>query len=172
MKKLVSLSNKEILNYVMSSKELRENLDEYISRCEMDWVGEKLACFSYRGADWSIGAYNHNYLRVRDCDEFVASVEKSISYFDCTEQLRKLVKQCKRLWGTNLYDYMVGKLCDMYYEQELKPIVEWMEKCSYYIYNEDANDDLLDYIDCFADSYLDDIYLNDKNEMVRRTLIA
>jgi hypothetical protein len=98
MKKLVSLSNKEILNHVMSSKTLREKFDEYINRCEMDWIGEKLGCFSFRGADWSIGAYNHNYLNVKECDEFVASVEKSISYFDCTEQRTNTIYKATYCW--------------------------------------------------------------------------
>lgn len=172
MKKLVSLSDKEILNYVMSSDELRRKFDEYISEGEMNWIGEKTDCFRGGAADWSLGVYSYNYFEVKDCDKFVDGVEQSVSCFGGTEQIEKLIKQCKRLWGTNLYEYMVGKLCDMYYEQELKPIIDWLEKVSGYIYNKEANEDLLDYIDCFADSYLDDIYLNNKNEMVRRTLIA
>lgn len=172
MKKLVSLSNKEILNYVMSSKELREKFDKYISDCEMSWIGEKTDCFRGNAANWSLGVFSYNYFEVNNCDKFVDGVEQSLSCFGGTEQLEKLLKQCKRLWGTNLYEYMVGKLCDMYYEQELKPIIDWLEKASMYIYDEEANNDLLSYLDCFADCCLRDIWINDKNQMVRRALIA
>lgn len=172
MKKLITLPDKEILSYVMSSKELRSKFEEYVSESEMNWIGEKTDCFRGGAADWSLGAYSYNYFDVKNYDKFVDGVSESIRCFGGTEQLEKRLNQCKHLWGTNLYEYMVGKLCEMYYEQELKPIIDWIEKVSMHIYNEEANDDLLDYLDCFADCYLDDIYLNDKNQMIRREVIA
>lgn len=172
MKKLVSLSNKEILTYVLSSSELRDRFDKYIYEGEMDYLSDKTSCFKGRAANWQLGTCCHNYFEVKDCDEFVAGVAESIRCFGGTEKLTKLTKQCERLWGSNLYEHMVDKLCEMYYEQELKPIINWIEQVSMYIYNEEPHEDLFDYVDYFAECCLDDIWINDKGEMIRRNLVV
>lgn len=155
----------------MQSQELRGKFDGYIAESEYDYLNDKLSCFKGRAVDLQLGAWSHNYFNVRDHDKFVEGVRQSVSYFGASEKLERLVKQCERLWGTNLYEHMVGKLCNMYYKQELKPIVDWIEKCGMLIYNEDAHEDLLDYVDCFADCCLGDIYLNDRGQMVRKSVI-
>ena len=116
MKKLNSLPYKEILHYVMQSKRLREKFDQHISRQEMDWLEEKLNLFWKYGrcADWSIGAYNQNYFKVKDASAFLYSVEDSMAAFGYSLKLYNMAEQCKKLRDTNLFAHQVGKLCNLY----------------------------------------------------------
>lgn len=174
MKKLNSLPHKEILHYVMQSKRLREKLDSYISETEMDWLEEKLHLFWKYGrcADWSIGPYNPNYFRVMDASAFLYSVEDSMEHFGCSPKLQSMAEQCRKLRDTNLFAHQVGKLCNLYYEEELHPIVKQIEDCSYDIYCKNETERLMDYVEIFADNYLGDIYINSRNQLVRLDYVS
>lgn len=169
MKKLYSLSREELMHHIMLSKRLSEKFENYITACEMDWIEQRLALFRKYGnaADWSIGAYNRNYLRVKDADAFLYSVEDSIEEFGATSKLMKLAKQCNKLRGSNLFEYQVEKLCNLYFEEELLSITEHIEGCCYDIYCKKETERLFDYLECFADHQIDDIYVNSNNELVR-----
>lgn len=174
MKKLAKLSNAEILHYVMGSKRLREKFYRYISDTEMYWIGEKLDAFrTCRGsADWSIGPYSQNYLCVKDHRAFLYAVEEIIKSFSASDAVLRKVAMCNKLRGTNLFEYHVEKLCELFYEDDLKPVVEFMEKCSYDIHCLNESDDLLHYIECFAETFLGDIYINSNNELVRMDYVC
>lgn len=175
MKKLVKLSDAEILHYVMGSNRLREKFDRYISDSEMDWVSQKLAIFKkYEGAlcDWSIGAYNQDYLRMGDPYGVLYAIEDSRDYFGASERVMNKIAMCNKLRGTNLFAYHVRHLLDLYYEDELRTITKWIEDCSYDIYCCEESERLLDYVELFADCHLDDIYINAEDQLVRMDYVA
>lgn len=165
MKKLNTYTNEQILNFVFESEKLTSKFDNYIHDCEMDYISEKLNCFE-TSIDYSIGVCNHNYLKIVDTYEFLNGVYKSIINFGCSNKLDKLYKQCEKLYNTNLFGYMCDKLALLYYRQEIKPCIDCLEKLSFSIYQKENNADLLDYIDCFAHCFLQNIYINNENEII------
>ena len=174
MKKLMNLSNAEILHYVMGSKRLREKFENYIHESEMEWVSEKLAVFNkYKGAlrDWSIGAYNQDYLRMGDPHAVLYAIEDSRDYFGASDRVEKKIAMCNKLRGTNLFEHHVRHLLDLYYEDELRPITKWIEDCSYDIYIGEESERLLDYVEIFAER-IDDIYVNNEDKLVRMDYVA
>lgn len=167
MKKLLSFPQEYILNKVLNSKELSEKFDNCISDVAMTYVSEKLACFSRYAVDYSIGVYNPNYFRVKDAGEFLFGVYKSISSFGSTKKLEQLYNLCEKLKerGSNLYEYHVTKLAQMYFEQELKQEVEYAEDLSFAIYQKDeANKELLFQLENF-EYKLDNIYVDSQERL-------
>ena len=72
MKRLVALSNKEILKHILNSKKLSERFEERICDCEMMYLEEKMSCFTSGSVKYCYGAYNNNnYFRVVDNFEFL-----------------------------------------------------------------------------------------------------
>ena len=63
MKKLASLSNKEILEFVLSSKVLSSKFDRYIYDCEMEYINEKLECFK-QSVEYSLDTYIINSFKI------------------------------------------------------------------------------------------------------------
>lgn len=167
MKKLVNLDEKTILNFIYSSDDLSRKFADYIAECEMDWMSDKLSAFSRTSADWEVGIYNRNYLRVKNSFDFLQSVQKSISWYGCTDKLQKLVNQCEKLYygNSNLFDFHIEKLCEMYYLSEIKEPINYIEKLLYLIHQQEDNIDLYDYIESFADNRLSDIYVTHDNKM-------
>lgn len=174
MKKLMNLSNAEILHYVMGSERLREKFDNYIYESEMEWVSEKLSVFNkYKGAlrDYSIGAYCQDYLCMGDPYAVLYAIEDSRDYFGASERVMKKIAMCDKLRGTNLFEHHVRHLLDLYYEDELRPIIKNIEDCSYDIYRGVESIFLLDYVEMFI-GYIDDIYINSDGELVRLDYVA
>ena len=163
MRALNSLPNDELLKAIYSSEELSEMLDEYIQETEMGWLNDKLDCFK-SCVDCSIGFYNRNYFRVEDYNWFLEGVYKSIRSFGATEKLEKLYYQCEKLRGTNLFEYKINQLAELYFKEELQSIIEHTEDVSYQISCKDMN---LDFdIECFAFNRLEGIYINDEGELL------
>lgn len=167
MKKLLSFPQEYILNKIFNSKELSEKFDNYISDVAMDYVSDKLACFSHNAVDYSIGVYNSNYFRVKDADEFLFGVYKSISSFGSTKKLEQLYNLCEKLKerGSNLYEYHVTKLAQIYFEQELEQDVQYAEDLSFAIYQKDeTNKELLFQLENF-EWELDKIYVDSQDKL-------
>ena len=167
MKKLLSFPKEYILNKVLNSKELSEKFNDCIYDVQMDYVNEKLECFSYYAVDYSIGVYNPNYFRVKDADEFLIDVFKSIRNFGSSEELEKLCNLCKKLQerGSNLYKHHVYKLAEMYFKQELEQNVKYAEDLSFAIYQKDeTNKDLLFQLENF-EWELDKIYVDSQDKL-------
>lgn len=169
MKRLTDFNNKEILHYIMQSERLRDMLGNYIHESEMDWIGEKMSVFKKRRgcADLSIGTYQHSYLSVLKPYEFLMACEDSYKCFGASGREMRKIEQCKKLVGTNLFNHCVNQLCEIHFEDEFQEIIKHIEDCMYDIYIKDETDRLLDYIDCFADCNIDDIFVKDNGELVR-----
>lgn len=133
-------------------------------------VEEKLSCFSFRAVDYSIGIYNRNYFHVKDHSEFLDCVESSINTFGCTTRLQKLFDQCQKLRYNNLFCYMVERLCEMYFEEEISSEIEFAEKIGYDIYCADDNAEVRDFFELFADAnnQIDDVYIDDDGRIFER----
>jgi hypothetical protein len=61
---------------------------------------------------------------------------------------------------------MVGKLAKVFFEEEIKPTIDYLEECSYAIYCKDAKNCLIDHVECFVDCHCDNVYVNDDNELI------
>jgi len=169
MKKLASLSNKEILEFVLSSSVLRERFDIYIYNCEMSYINEKLSCFN-QSVVYSLDTYSRNYFKVKNGNEedFLYSIEKSISMFEASEKLKALVQKCHNISNSETFKSKIDEICELYYHEELEPIIKNIEACSTAIYNKDITSPIFDYyIECFADNYLNKIYVNSENKLVK-----
>lgn len=164
--KLCEINDDIALRKVLSSSKLSERFYEYIYNCEMDYVSDKLDCFPSNSITYCIGAYEPSYIKVIDASDFLDGVLKCAKCFDCSERLDALIKQCYALKYKNLFAYMVNKLAKMYFDEEIKPTIDFIERCSYAIHCKDVDDCLIDYIECFVDCCCDNVYVNEDNELI------
>lgn len=158
---LNQLSGHDALVAILDSKKLSERFEDWIHTCEMDdYIGDKLREFTPRAAEWSVGTYSPSYISVRDSRLFIDCVQNSISFYGGSNRLEKLAKQCDKLRDSNLFDYMVEKLCEVYFDDEIQPTIDYVEDCGYAIYCKDADDaKLADALDCFLANFGDDYYV-------------
>lgn len=161
MKKFSDMEIDEVINVINASKTLRDMLDIYIQETESDWLGELLSCFNRQTVDYSIGFFNSNYFTVKDSDLFLDCVRKSHEKYGLTTKAEKLLKRCEKLQGTNLFDYWCDQLAEMYYEDELKSMVDYVEDASFELYQGTVCKKSREYVECFVDNIIGD-YLWDE----------
>lgn len=163
MKKFIELDYDKQKEIIEKDQELREKLERYISESEMEYLQKKISCFKRGSIDYSYGPWEMSWMSVLDDNLFIKGVEESDSTFGLGEKTQKLLNQCKNLRGTNLYHYMVGKLCEMYFEEEFQAILNYVEDCGQELYHGEIGEKCGNYLDCFIDNYLSD-YLYDEDE--------
>ena len=161
MKKFSDMRIDEVINVINGSKKLLNMLDKYIQETESDWLGELLECFDKRAIDYSIGFFSNNYFTVKDSDLFLDGVRESYENYGLTTKAEKLLKRCEKLQGTNLFDYWCDQLAEMYYEDELKSMVDYVENASYELYQGSVGEKSREYVECFVDNIIGD-YLCDE----------
>lgn len=166
MKQFKELSDQESLLYILASKTLSRRFNDYIYECEMDYITEKLACFPSGCMDYCIGLCVRNYIKVKDASDFLDGVQKCSKNHGCTERLDALIRQCYALKYKNLFAYMVGKLSKVFFDEEIRPTIGFLEQSSYAIHSKDANDSLLDFVELFVDCYCDNVFIDDNNELI------
>lgn len=174
MKYLKDMGRKEALSVILSKQTLSDLLKNRIISGEIDFfMDDKLRCFEHGSTDYEIGIFNLNYMYVKDDWKFLEGVKKSVKSYGGSEKLEKLLAQCEKLYGTNLFSYMVNNLCDLYFNEEIKPIVDYVEKCDMAIYNKDVDCELLDdYLDIMIEDYGEDYYIEDGEVFKVATKIA
>ena len=155
MKKIIELSVEEFRNVVNGSKTLCEKLQSRIEESEMDFIGDKIRCVCDGLRDWSVGSCNANYLHVGDAHEFLAGVQESIGIYGGSDKLTKAVAHCEKLEGTNLFDYSVRQLADLYLEEELQPICDYIFDCFCETSDGNIGEKVGDYLECFHDDVAD-----------------
>ena len=158
MKKFSELTMEQLTKIVNGSKELRDELDQYIQETEMEWLSEKLACVESSLSNWSIGFYNPNFMHVRDYEGFLYGVQKCTENFGCSDKLEKKIKQCEKLLRTNLFEHHAKILAEMWYKDEIQPIIDFVEDASYELYGGEVGKNCKDYLECFFDRYSDCLY--------------
>ena len=154
MKKISDMEIDEVINVINSSETLRDMLDRYIQETESDWLGDLLRCFDPQAVDYSIGFFDSNYFTVKDSNLFLDGVRKSHENYGLTTKAEKLLKRCEKLQGTNLFDYWCDQLAEMYYEDELKSMVDYVEDASYELYRGSVGEKSREYVDCFVDNII------------------
>lgn len=158
MKRFSELSTEQLTNIVNSSTKLRNELDKFIQDYEMYWISEKLDYVRDSLANWSVGFYNKNFLKVRDYEAFVDGVEKSIKDYGASEKLEKKFRQVQKLTHTNLFAYTAEQLKKLYLEEELQSICNYVEDASYELYQGKVGEKCRNYLECFFDDYNDYLY--------------
>ena len=158
MKKFKDLSLDELTQIVNRSKKLRDELYEYIQDSEMHWISKKLSCVKSSLANWSVGFYNQNFLRVRDYEVFVDGVEKSIKMYGASEKLEKKFHQVQKLLHTNLFAHTAEQLKELWLKEELQSICDYVEDASYELYKGEVGEKSKDYLDGFFSGYKDYLY--------------
>ena len=161
MKKFSDMQIDEVINVINDTETLRDMLDRYIQETESDWLGDLLRCFDPQSIDYSIGFFNNNYFTVKDSDLFLDGVRKSHEKYGLTTKAEKLLKRCEKLQGTNLFDYWCDKLAEMYYKDELKSMVDYVEDAYSELYQGTVGEKSREYVECFADNIIGD-YLWDE----------
>ena len=164
MKKFSGMEIDDVINVINDSETLRDMLDRYIQETESDWLGDLLRCFDPQAVDYSIGFFDSNYFTVKDSDLFLDGVRKSHENYGLTTKAEKLLKRCEKLQGANLFDYWCDQLAEMYYNDELKSMVDYVEDASYELYRGSVGEKSREYVDCFVDNIIGDYLWDDESE--------
>ena len=164
MKKFSYMKIDDVINVINDSETLRDMLDRYIQETESDWLGDLLRCFDPQAVDYSIGFFDSNYFTVKDSDLFLDGVRKSHENYGLTTKAEKLLKRCEKLQGTNLFDYWCDQLAEMYYEDELKSMVDYVEDASFELYQGTVGKKSREYVECFVDNIIGDYLWDEENE--------
>ena len=158
MKKFTEMNLQEIEQIVNRSKELRDQLESYIQECEMDFISDKLFPVKNSLSDWSIGFWDQNYINVKDYHDFVAGVRSSVKSFGCSDRLEKLLSQCEKLEGTNLFFHQVRLLKTMWLEDEIQSICKYVEDAGFELYLGKVGEKSRDYLEGFIMIYENYLY--------------
>ena len=165
MKKLNNIKDdKDLLLLIYSSKQLREDFDTYLQDTEMYWVSDVLNHFKESLRDWSIGFYNNNYIRVKDCDELKFCYEAESMGKECDDKITKLASKCVKLYETNLFEYHFKQLKEAVLEW-FNSIAKYVEDLSFKIYKKEVDERLFDYVECYRYG-IDHLYITNDNKIV------
>lgn len=164
MKKFSDMEIDEVINVINDSKTLRDMLDRYIQETEGDWLGDLLRCFDQQAIDCSIGFFNSNYFTVKDSGLFLDGVRESYKNYGLTTKAEKLLKRCEKLQGTNLFGYWCNQLAEMYYKDELKSMVDYVEDASFELYKGFVGEKSREYVECFVDNIIGDYLWDEESE--------
>lgn len=166
MKRLNQLTNKEGLSYILQSPKLSDKFETYICRGNLDYIDEKLNCFS--SVEYSITLYGRNYFRVTNPLAFIDDINDCTKKFGCSDKLYRLITHCDKLWGNNLYSYYINKLARLFYLEEIKPILQHLEDIQGAIYDKDSNnEELIERASHFINCCCDNVYINSTGEMIK-----
>lgn len=165
MKKFTDLDYDTQKSIISSDKNLMEKLDRYIQDVEIDYVGDKLRCFERGSVEYNVWYWEPSYMKVLDANLFIDGVEKSGNDYGLSEKCERLLNQCKKLQDTNLLGYMVNKLCDLYFKEEIKAMLDWVVDCSMELDRGNTGEKSEDYLDGFIDNCMYD-YLWDEEEEI------
>lgn len=127
MKKFSDMTIDEVINVINQSEELRDMFDQKMRESARDYILDNLACFDGKSVSYSISACELSYFRVKDTYSFFEGVEKARDVFRLVGKTGKLFNRCKKLRGTNLFDYWAKRLCESYYETQFKNITDFIQ---------------------------------------------
>jgi len=106
-KYIEELTKEELTKVFEANHKLQNDVYDDMIDSEMHWIGEQLDYLRDGLSDWSIGAYNHNYIRVRDNSKFIdglIKMDKEVPLFS-DEDAKQI--------------YAVEKLRDELYEKDV-----------------------------------------------------
>ena len=76
----------------------------------------------------------------------------------CSDRLERLLSQCEKLEGTNLFYHHARLLRDMWLEDEIQSIVKYVEDACYELYCGEIGEKTRCYLECFQEIYSDYLY--------------
>lgn len=158
MKKFSEMNLQELEQIVNRSKEMRDKLEDYIQTCEFDYISDKMRCIKPSLRDWSIGFYNQNFINVKDYNDFLDCVIDCKKSFGASDRMEKKISQCEKLRGTNLFEYHCKQLEEMFMEDEIKCVCDFVEDCGMELYYGKVGDKCRDYLELFFEIYDDYLY--------------
>lgn len=164
MKALNSLNENELLAKIYESKKLTDKLSNFITTTENEYLSDICNCLE--GCRYSIGFYNQNYITVTDSVLFLQSVGNIIDNFGASEKLEKIYNKAHKLFETNLFEYTIEQLSDEMLSY-FKDMCDYVENVCYKIYCNEIHYDVMGYIESFTNCYLDGMFINSQNEIVR-----
>lgn len=176
MKSLKTYETKEALALVLGHRELRDKFQNYVWECEHDYMSDKLSCFERGAIDYEFGTCYPSWIHVRNDWDALLGVEKSVNYFGATTKVERLARQTRRLYGSNLFSYMVEKLVQTWFEAEILEVIKYVEDVGYALYCEDAEEVeklAWSHFECFIENgYLDDYDVEEDGTMYRTYAVA
>lgn len=123
-KYLKDLNNEELIKVFHANQKLRDDIYDDMIENEMFYIGEQLDYLSDGLSHWSIGAYNHNYIKISDPSDFISAldaVEKAIPILidKETPKLKYALELSDKYRFSEMYS-------DEYYEleEELEEVAE------------------------------------------------
>jgi len=162
MKRFGDMTIEELEGVVNRSKELREKLDNFIQDTESYWLDERLSCVWDSLEKWSVGFYEPSYIKVSDWKGFLEGVKKCEKAFGCSERVRKKIAQCEKLWWCNLFEHHVKILKEMWYEDEIKSTIDYVEAAGLELYDGAVGEKSRNYLEDFFMNYGLEDYLYDE----------
>lgn len=102
------LSREELIKVFDANEKLRHDIIGDMIETEMNYVSEQLDYVKDSLSDWEIGAYGHNYISIRNADDFIKGLnemDNSIPAFSDDESkiLKDAVKLRYKYHNTNMY---------------------------------------------------------------------
>lgn len=173
MKNFKELSAKEKFEIVSSIKCLELRAEEYIFDCEVNGdIMDKVN--GLKSVDYSIGD-SRSYLKIKeyygetyreDAEDFFVSLLNVVKMFGASERCEKQMKKCDKLYDcrSNLFTYEAKKLCQMYFEDDIEPTLEYVENFTFDMMGGDYKDDYETTLEIFLEPYEDDIVWDEDSE--------
>lgn len=158
-KEFSELTTAEQFEVVCSIKPLKENLGSYVFESEInDYVMDKI--HGLRNVDYCIATYEPSFLHLdsyaTDYDryDFLVSLSETVKHFGCSDRIESQITKCFKLakCNSNLFAYEIDRLCEMYFEDDIKPSIDYVVDCSYAIYCGKYNENLDSVWECWLDN--------------------
>lgn len=150
MKKIGEMNLQEFETIVNRSKVLRDKLDNFIQEEELDFIREKLSKVKNSLSNWTIGFFERNFVTIKDYDDFVSGVRDYVDCYGSSEKLEKLLSQCEKLAGTNLFRHHANLLKELWMDEEINSIVKYVEDASMELYCGKVGEKSHDYLEQFV----------------------
>lgn len=164
MKKLVDLELKDILAFVLNSKKLSEKLGNYITDMCYGSIAKKIS--KSKSLNYSYVVFGTSYVSIGDYRLFLDDMKSYVKQYSCSESFEKLLKQTNDLFNSksNLANHFMDKLCAKFYEEEIKPELDYAESMIESVWNKRfTNSDLINYMEFFTNE-IENVYLDDEEK--------
>lgn len=164
MENLSKIDLKEFAKVVLGNDKLKYRFDEYIYDSVINFlVTDKIDCFENGCIEYQYGTYCDCYLQVKEDRYFdvLDGMKKSAENYGCSTRLEKLLNHADKLWSSNLFHWYVKKALEIYFKEEIKPDIDWVEEMSYQIHRGNMPEDLYSDLESFQWNF--DGYLYDRD---------
>lgn len=147
---LRELPSEKIREIILSHDSLKNEFSGYLLESALEWCLDKL--HDMHSVTYLLNGYREpDYVRTRQGheDEFISDLKKYNSCYCMSDHLYKKLTYCESIRGTNLFNYHVARLCEQFYNEEIKPEMEYAQE-----YIDESNyAQYSDTIDCWLECY-------------------